>query len=123
MNQPELVSATREELDELLALAKAASFPEAKYRLLEGVLETFAYVMLKLQNAKTSLRRFRQMLFGARTESRRNVLQQNTGGEAGQSNDDNRAQAAPSEQARVLAQDRLCEPGACGARAGRRACL
>jgi transposase len=31
-------------------------------------------VMLTLQNAKTSLKRFRQMLFGARTELKRNVL-------------------------------------------------
>jgi transposase len=110
MSQPEFVSATPAQLDELLALARAASFPEEKYRLLEGVLETFAYVMLKLQNAKTSLRRFRQMLFGARTQSKRNVLKQNTGGEAGQSNDDNRAQASPSEHAVVPAQDRPCTP-------------
>ena len=37
---------------------------------LEGVLGTFVYVMQALQNAKTSIKRFRQMLFGARTESK-----------------------------------------------------
>ena len=38
------------------------------------MLGTFVYVMLKLQNAKTSLKRFQRMLFGARTEHKRNVL-------------------------------------------------
>lgn len=73
MKRPELVNATQAQLDELLALAKT-TFPTRQYELLEGVLGTFVYVMRALQNAKTSLKRFRQMLFGARTESKRNVL-------------------------------------------------
>ena len=73
MKGPELVNATQAELDELLALAKT-TFPPRQYQLLEGVLGTFVYVMQTLQNAKTSLKRFRQMLFGASTESKRNVL-------------------------------------------------
>lgn len=67
--------ATQAQLDELLALAKT-TFPHPQYELLEGVLGTFAYVMQALQNAKTSIRRFRQMLFGARTESKCNVLKE-----------------------------------------------
>ncbi len=74
MKPPELVSATQAQLDELLALARAASFPQAQYDLLAGVLGTFIYVMHALQDAKTSLKRFRQMLFGKRTESTANVL-------------------------------------------------
>ena len=74
MKEPQLVSATREELDEILALAKT-SFPRKHYELLEGVLGTFVFVMLKLQNAKTSIKRFQRMLFGARTEHKRNVLE------------------------------------------------
>lgn len=73
MKHPEVVNATRAQLDELLALAKT-SFPSRQYELLEGVLGTFVYVMQALQNAKSSIKRFRQMLFGTRTESRRNVL-------------------------------------------------
>jgi len=42
--------------------------------LLEAILATFSYVMGALQNAKTSIKRFRQMLFGVRTESKANVL-------------------------------------------------
>ena len=73
MKRPELVNATQAELDELLALAKT-TFPTRQYQLLEGVLGTFVYVMQALQNAKTSIKRFRQMLFGARTESQGNVF-------------------------------------------------
>ena len=73
MKPPAVVTATPAELDEILALAKT-SFPTRQYELLEGVLGTFVYVMQALQNAKTSIKRFRQMLFGARTESQRNVL-------------------------------------------------
>jgi transposase len=73
MKEPELITATQEELDEILSLAKT-TFPERQYRLLEGVLATFVYVMLKLQNAKTSIKRFQRMLFGHSTEHKRNVL-------------------------------------------------
>ena len=74
MKEPELVTATQEQLDELLTLAKT-SFPSKQYELLEGVLGTFVYVMRKLQNAKTSIKRFQRMLFGGRTEHKRNVLE------------------------------------------------
>jgi transposase len=74
MKEPELVTATQEELDEILALAKT-TFPVRQYQLLEGVLGTFVYVMLKLQNAKTSIKRFQRMLFGHGTEHKRNVLE------------------------------------------------
>lgn len=74
MKEPELVTASQEELDEILLRARPA-LSEQQYRLLEGVLATFVYVMLKLQNAKTSIKRFQRMLFGHRTEHKRNVLE------------------------------------------------
>jgi hypothetical protein len=54
----------------ILRRAKPA-LSQSQYHLLEGVLGTFVYVMLKLQNAKTSIKRFQRMLFGARTARRR----------------------------------------------------
>jgi hypothetical protein len=38
------------------------------------VLATFVFTMQGLQNAKTSIKRLRAMLFGTRTESRSRVL-------------------------------------------------
>lgn len=73
MKRPELVNATQAELDEILVLTKT-TLPGQQYELLERVLGTFVFVMQSLQNAKMSIKRFRQMLFGARTESQRNVL-------------------------------------------------
>ena len=74
MKEPELVTATQEELDEILLRARPA-LSDQQYRLLEGVLATFVYVMLKLQHAKTSIKRFQRMLFGHSTEHKRNVLE------------------------------------------------
>jgi hypothetical protein len=112
MKKPELVSATREELDALLALAKG-SFPPEKYQLLEAVLGTFVYVMQLLQSTKSSLRRFRQMLFGARTENRRNVLKHSSASEAGNEEEppDSRAQSAPGDPDAMPAQQR-CDSAA-----------
>ena len=93
MKRPELVSATQEQLDELLALARKASFPQPQYDLLAGVLGTFIYVMQALQNAKMSLQRFRRMLFGARTESQANVFKE-SGCDAGQGDDPTGSQTA-----------------------------
>jgi transposase len=93
MKEPELVTATQAELDEILALAKT-SFPVRQYQLLEGVLGTFVYVMLKLQNAKTSIKRFQRMLFGQRTEHKRNVLEH--AAQAGSPDLHNAAESAPA---------------------------
>jgi len=73
MKTSKLVTATQAELDEILAMVKTA-LPAKQYQLLEAVLSTFAYVMQALQDAKTSLKRFRKMLFGDCTESKANVL-------------------------------------------------
>ena len=75
MKQAQFVTATTAQLDELVVLAKTrTAFSAEQYVLLEQVLGTFVHVMLALQNAKTSIKRFRQMLFGARTESLNKVL-------------------------------------------------
>jgi transposase len=70
---PEQVNATPAQIDELLALAKPV-FPTPQYELLSQILATFVFVMQALQNARTSLTRFRKMLFGAPTESKHQIL-------------------------------------------------
>jgi transposase len=95
LKEPELVTATQEELDEILLRARPA-LSDQQYRLLEGVLATFVYVMLKLQNAKTSIKRFQRMLFGHRTEHKRNVLERSaTASESAVHNDAESAPALP----------------------------
>ena len=80
MKRPELAGsytqATQAELDAILVLTKT-TLPAQQYELLERVLSTFVFVMLALQNARASIKRFRKMLFGASTESIGNVLEDN----------------------------------------------
>jgi len=98
MKHPELVNATQGELDEILALVKT-TLAAKQYKLLEGVLGTFVYVMRALQNARTSVRKFRNMLFGASTESQRNLLTLPGASAAGDAAPAPGAQAAQAAQA------------------------
>jgi hypothetical protein len=101
VKRPELLNATQAELDELLRLAKTkTAFSAEHYELLERVLGTFVFVMLSRQSAKTSIKRFRQMLCGARTESKSNVLKDHGASadapQVAQGQADGQAQAKPS---------------------------
>ncbi|HET9645290.1 MAG TPA: transposase [Burkholderiaceae bacterium] len=96
MKQPELVTASQVELDDILARTKGV-LPEQQYKLLEGILRTFAFVMLRLQDAKASVGRLRGMLFGVRTESMRNVIEDAKIARAGQPGDE--VEARPGDSA------------------------
>jgi transposase len=81
MKPPEIVTATRSELDAILVLV-APVLPPPQYQLLQGVLQTLEFLMLRLQDAKLSLRRLQRMLFGAATERQRDVLKDSADGAA-----------------------------------------
>jgi transposase len=108
MKPPEIVNATQAELDELLAKAKP-TFSTEQYLLLERVLGTFVYVMLSLQNAKTSIKRFQRMLFGHRTEHKRNVLERAVAADDPQGQD--AAGSAPTLPQVVVPAPRPPQPG------------
>ena len=111
MKRPEIVNATQAELDEILALAKT-TFPLKQYKLLEGVLGTFVYMMRALQNARTSIKRFRNMLFGASTESQRNLLPLlDAGGASAAGDAASAAGAKPAQAAQDGAQAKVSAPG------------
>jgi len=120
MKCPELITATQAELDEILALAKT-TFPERQYLLLERVLGTLVYVTQALQNAKTSIKRFRQILFGARTEHKRNVLKGYAGAEqtAGGASDPLPASEATQAEGKQQAKPCVAGHGRNGAQAYR----
>eukprot|EP01034_Spumella_vulgaris_P032839 gene32839-40536_t len=87
-----------EQLDELLVLAKA-SFPPPQYELLAKILG-----IAERQNARTSLTRFRHMLFGSSTETLANV-RKGSPDDAGNGNnpDTDAAARVPSESPAPLA--------------------
>ena len=74
MQEPELVTATRQELDDILERCRTALTPQ-QFRLLQGVLETFVYLTARLQNARVSLGKLKRLLFGPRTERLRDVAE------------------------------------------------
>jgi len=72
-------------MQELLALLERvkAVLSEEDHRILRGAVETLGFLTRMLENRKTTIRRLRQMLFGAGTEKTRNVLKRNAGEAAG----------------------------------------
>lgn len=71
--EPQIVTATQEDIDALLAAAKP-TFSPAQYLLLQQVLDSFMWMMQALNKSKTTIARFRQWLFGPSTESKDTVL-------------------------------------------------
>src|SRR3972149_4190653 len=68
-----------EELQALLERAKTAVLEERDYNQLKAAVETLGYLTQIIEDKKTTIQRLRQILFGASTETSRNVLK--TGGE------------------------------------------
>src|SRR3989304_348122 len=74
-----------EELKALLERAKTAVLEERDYNQLKAAVETLGYLTQIIEDNKTTIQRLRQILFGASTETSRNVLkrggEQTAGGE------------------------------------------
>jgi transposase len=75
----ERVEVNMEELKALLERAKTAVLEERDYNQLKAAVETLGYLTQIIEDKKTTIQRLRQILFGASTETSRNVLK--TGGE------------------------------------------
>ena len=113
MKPPEIVNVTKEQIADILALAKPA-FPEPQYELLKKILDTFFYVMLSLQNVRISLKRFRKMLFGSSTESKRNLKGKDSSDDKTSTSADETASndaAAQTEAAPPAKEARKAKPG------------
>ena len=75
------------------------------------MLGTFVYVMLSLQNAKTSIKRFQRMLFGHRTEHKRNVLERAAAADDSRVPDASPSRCRPTAGHGAGAQARARRPG------------
>jgi transposase len=79
MKHPKLKPPKRIDLDLLQANALrqrvvTRSLEEADYLIIEGMIETVIFLSQALEEKDTSIKRLRQMVFGASTESAKNVL-------------------------------------------------
>ncbi|MDP2651691.1 MAG: IS66 family transposase [bacterium] len=70
----ERVEVNMEELKALLERAKTAVLEERDYNQLKAAVETLGYLTQIIEDKKTTIQRLRQILFGASTETSRNVL-------------------------------------------------
>ena len=75
MKKPALCNVTQNEMQELLALAKAC-FPKEKYHLLKAIFDTFRYIQHSWDAKNRSIRHLLKMIFGAPTEKTSNLLKQ-----------------------------------------------
>ena len=70
---PQVVELSTAQLDVLL-VKLAQALPAETYQLVESLLRTLQWVTRALEAKNTSLGRLRRMLFGAKTETTRNLL-------------------------------------------------
>jgi hypothetical protein len=66
MKRPKLVTATKAEIDEILAAAKK-TLPAEQYQMLERELGAFVVMQQSLRNGKMSPKQIRQAVVAART--------------------------------------------------------
>src|SRR3954465_1783385 len=76
-NTLELVDVDSDRLEEVLHRAEQ-SLDEKDAALIRAVFESYAYVTELVEDKSTSIRRLRQLLFGARTEKTDSVVGQKT---------------------------------------------
>ena len=75
---PPVIELTLEDCDAILSQAKAR-LDAAVYEKIAGVVRSYLWVLAQLEAQRTSLRRLRRMLFGAKTERTRDVTRKATG--------------------------------------------
>lgn len=75
---PPVIELTPEECDAILSQAKAR-LDAAVYEKIAGLIRSYLWVLAQLEAKRTSLRRLRRMLFGAKTERTRDVTRKATG--------------------------------------------
>jgi len=76
--KPEMIEVDARQLDDLLRRAEG-KLDEKDYDLVRAVFESYAYVTDLVEDKNTSIRRLRQLLFGARTEKTDAVLGRSEG--------------------------------------------
>jgi transposase len=72
--QPTIVELERDKLEEILRRLEAKQLAADDYETLEAVLGAYVYLVNALGDKETTLRRLRQLLFGAKTEKTAAVL-------------------------------------------------
>ena len=100
-NTPELVEVDSDRLEEVLRRAEG-SLDEKDAALIRAVFESYAYVTELVEDKNTSIRRLRQLFFGARTEKTAAVV--------GGKTEDSDAPSEPAAEAEAGLDAEVAEP-------------
>lgn len=92
--KPEQIDMPKEEIDALQARIKKKQLTDNDYVVLEKVLDFSMWVTVQLQNAKLSIRRLKEMIFGYKTEKNKNTQ----GGSTSNGSGSSKPGDTPSEQ-------------------------
>ena len=91
----EIVELNRDRIEELLQRAQTA-LKEEDYRTIKAVFESYTYLTELVEDKGTTIARLRKLLFGARTERTRDVIQGGDTDETASSASDQDDEATPS---------------------------
>src|SRR3990167_9059763 len=69
--KPEEIPMTEEELKDLLARIKEKKLEDQDYETLTKLIHFVVWMQMKLQSARMTMRKFRDMIFGCKTEKRK----------------------------------------------------
>src|SRR5260370_23886270 len=73
-SQPERIEVSVEEISAIVERTQTGALSAEEHAKLKAAIDTFALVTAQLQTKDASIERLRHMIFGATTESTRNVL-------------------------------------------------
>jgi len=74
MKKPKMIELTPQQIDALLERVATGRLEEGDYEIIAGIVEAFKTLSLAVEKKDTSLQRILRLMFGAKTESSKNVL-------------------------------------------------
>lgn len=79
--RPEEIPMTEEELKDLLSRIKEKTLQDSDYATLEKLIHFVVWMQMKLQSARMTMRKFRDMIFGCKTEKHKKKKKDDKGSE------------------------------------------
>lgn len=71
---PPAIEASMDEVRSILKHARQLGLPDKEYELLEAIAESYAFLLSEIGDKDATIRRLRQMIFGAKTEKTKDVV-------------------------------------------------
>ena len=107
--KPEEIPMTEEELKDLLARIKEKTLQDNDYATLEKLIHFVVWMQMKLQSARMTMRKFRDMIFGCKTEKHKKKRKDDDGSEQDKADKDgDAAESTGARKADIATQIENC---------------